>query len=39
MQGEDTIQDRVDRLTVIESVGDETEVSGRGSGVEAEIGD
>ena len=39
MKGEDTIEDRVDGLAVIESIGDETEISGRGSGVEAEIGD
>ena len=38
MQREDSVENRVDGLAVIESVGDETEVSRRGSRVEAEVG-
>ena len=39
MKRENAVKDRVYGLAVIESIGDETEISGRGSGVEAEIGD
>ncbi len=39
MEWEDAIEHRVDGLAVIESIGDETEVTGRSSGVESEVGD
>ena len=37
MQGEDTIQDRVDRLTVIKGILDEPEVAADSSGMEAVV--
>ena len=39
MKGENAVKDRVYGLAVIESMGDETEISGCSSRVEAEIGD
>lgn len=39
MQGQDPVDDRVDRLAVIEGVGDQAEVAGGGGGVEAKVGD
>lgn len=39
MKRKDAVKDRVDRLTVVESVFDETDVASGGSRMEAETGD
>ena len=39
MKGKDAVNDGVDRLAVVEGVGDKAEVARRGGGMEAEMGD
>ena len=39
MKGKDAVNDGVDRLAMVEGVGDKAEVARRGGGMEAEMGD
>ena len=38
MKGKDAVNDGVDRLAMVEGVGDKAEVARRGGGMEAEMG-